>query len=87
LFGQPDGRLRPWFLSRGFKLGHEFFGRDAGSRIVGRTQNPALQQFLSQIRMLLQLPSFMEKNEDSFRWIDEHALLNPVKEPESEFGG
>ena len=46
----------------------------------------ALQQFLSQIRMWLQLPSFVEKNEDSFGWVDEHALLDPVKEPESEFG-
>ena len=37
--------------------------------------------------MLLQLPSFIEKNEDCFGWVDELALLNPVKEPESEFGG
>lgn len=36
--------------------------------------------------MWLQLPSFIEKNEDSFGWVDGHALLDPVEEPESEFG-
>jgi hypothetical protein len=81
--GQPYCWLRTWVPSHGFKLGHEFIGRDARPRVVGYAQNPALQQFLSQIQMWLQLPSLIEKNEDSFRWIEKQALLDPINKPQS----
>jgi hypothetical protein len=69
-----------------FKLTQEFIKSDAGARIVGCTQNSALQQILSQILMRLQLAGFIEKNEDSFGWVGEHASFDPIKDPESEFG-
>jgi len=84
LLGQPYSRLRSWNPPHGFKLGHEFIGRDARPRIIGCAQNSALQQFLSQIQMWLQLPSLIEKNEDSLRRIEKQALLDPIKKPQSD---
>jgi hypothetical protein len=41
---------------------------------------------LSQIQVRLQLAGFIEKNEDSFERVDEHASLDLVKDSESESG-
>ena len=30
--------------------------------------------------------SFIEKNEDSFGWVGEHASLDSIQDPQSEFG-